>query len=134
MTSKDNASTIASAPIRTRRLSGYVPVYPPNIKLHSHRRTCTRKDANVTTLVTAGDTEFGRGDDLDGEVRYPENAITVSRQTIRAVDRLSDRSGIEKVQESRLVDSERDVERAIGGRGEELYNRFEDQKGEHKGF
>lgn len=104
------------------------------MKLHSHRRTCTRKDSNVTTLVTAGDAEFGRGDDLDGEVRYPENAITVSRQTIRAVDRLSDRSGIEKAQESMLVDSERDVERAIGGRGEELYNRFEDQKGESKGF
>ena len=119
LTSKDNASTTPSTPIRSRRLSGYVPVSPPATELNPHPRPTQKKLSNVTTLVTAGQTEFGNAKDMDGDVRYPANAITVSREMVRAVDRLSDTMILdgEGLQRDREAYGKCEGEREMGSEG-----------------
>jgi len=131
LTSKDNASTTLSAPVRSGRLSGYVPVLPPTTELHAHPhpRASHRKVGNVTTLVTAGKTDLRNGEDLDGELEYPPNAITVSREMVRAVDKLSSIDDADKEQGDKQVDSESEMEGEMSGvrrkrSRQGLYNNF----------
>ena len=85
----------------------------------------SKKIGNVTTVVTVGEAEFEdvNGVDVNSGIRYPANVITVSRELVRAVDRISDTCENNVALASGLGDGGNNDE---GGKGSEegLYDKI----------